>query len=326
MRRKWYLSCVSGSERERSMSAKARWGAGILAPILFAAPVSLFAQLGVDAPTKTCATKYQTHSITVKQYVFATYENDAGACLQVTSAGKVIVRRTSEFPEAFTIGQHADSQSNIPAIASGTDVTGRGHPDMIVSEYTGGAHCCMIHYVFELEPEFKLLPTLNDADDDLAHFQRAADGRYDYITADWTFTYWPDCFACSPSALVKLRWIDDGNGGGFHLAIDKMHKPAPNEKEWNAALSEAQKAVKSHDINSIGTTMWQTVLDLMYSGHSDLAWKFVDELGPKAQQKPLPTLTDFCSLLKKSLYWPDLKPTLKDTPAACANAGPKPSQ
>ncbi len=293
---------------------------------LLATPIPLLAQLGVDAPTRTCATKYGVHSITVKQYVFATYENDAGACLQVMSAGKVIVRRTSEFPEAFTIGQHADSLYNFPPIANGTDVTGRGHPDMIVSEYSGGAHCCMTHYVFELEPQFKLLATLYDADDDLAHFQRAADGRYDYITADWTFAYWPDCFAYSPSALVKLRWIDDNNGGGFHLAIDKMHKPAPTPAQWNRALNDAQKVVKNHNINSIGTTMWQTVLDLIYSGHSDLAWKFVDELGPKAQQKPLPTLTDFCSLLKKSLYWPDLKPTLKDPPAACANAEPKRQQ
>ncbi len=308
------------------MSAKARWGVATLALTCIAAPIPLFAQLGVDAPTATCATRYRTHSITVKQYVFATYENDAGACLQVKSAGKVIVRHTSEFPEAFTIGQHSDSMYNFPPIANGTDVTGRGHPDIIVSEYSGGAHCCMTHYVFELEPQFKLLATLYDADDDLAHFQRAADGHYDYITADWTFAYWPDCFACSPSALVKLRWIDDNNGGGFHLAIDKMQKPAPTPTQWNRALSEAQKAVNNHDINSIGTTMWQTVLNLIYGGHSDLAWKFVDTLGPKAQQKPLPTVSDFCSLLKKSLYWPDLKPTLKDTPAACADAGPKRQQ
>jgi hypothetical protein len=319
---KWYLGCASDLGRERIVNPCARWVTGILAVICFAAPIPLFAQLGVDQPTATCATKYQTHAITVKQYVFATFENDAGACLQVMSGGQVIVRRTSEFPEAFTLGQHADSEYNFPTVANGTDVTGRGHPDMIVSEYSGGAHCCMTHYVFELEPQFKLLATLYDADDDLAHFQRAADGRYNYITADWTFAYWPSCFACSPSALVKLRWTDDKNGGGFHLAIDKMRKPAPTQKEWNTAISEAQKAVKSQDITSIGTTMWQTVLNLIYTGHSDLAWKFVDSLGPKAQQSPLPTLSDFCSLLGQSQFWPDLNPTLKDTPTACADSGP----
>lgn len=33
----------------------------------------------------------------------------------------------------YILGQHADPQSGIPAIKNGTDVTGRGHPDMIVS-------------------------------------------------------------------------------------------------------------------------------------------------------------------------------------------------
>jgi hypothetical protein len=327
MQRRWYLGCVSGLGKERNVSDCARWGTGILAAICLAAPIPLFARVGVDHPAAACATKNLVHSTTVKQYVFATYESDAGACLQVVRAGKVIFRRTLDSQEGFTLGQPADSQGNTPAIAGGTDVTGRGNPDMIVSAFTGGAHCCTFHFVFELQPEFKLLATLDDADDDLSHFERdRQDGHYYYITADWTFAYWPDCFACSPSALVKLRWIDDKNGGGFHLAADKMQKPAPTQKEWNRALSEAQKAVNSHDVNSIGTTMWQTVLNLIYSGHSDLAWKFVDELGPKAQQKPLPTLANFCSLLAKSQFWPDLKPTLKDTPAACANAGPGPSQ
>ena len=84
---------------------------------------------------------------------------------------------------------------------------------MIVSLFTGGAHCCTIHFIFELAPQFKLLATLNDSNDDLAHFERLADGHYYYITADWTFGYWPTCFACSPSALVTLRWTDDAKGG-----------------------------------------------------------------------------------------------------------------
>lgn len=309
------------------MNAYTQWCAEILAVIWLAAPIPLFAQFSVDDPGAACATKNRIHSTTVKQYVFATYGSDAGACLQVMSAGKVIFRRTLDSPQGFTLGQPADPEDNIPAIASGTDVTGRGNPDMIVSAYIGGAHCCTYHFVFELQPEFKLLAMLSDSDDDLSHFERdRQDGHYYYITADWTFAYWPSCFACSPSALVKLRWIDDKNGGGFHLAMDKMLKPDPTQTEWNTALGEAQKSVRNGDLSSIGTTMWQTVLNLIYSGHSDLAWSYVNELGPKAQQKPFPTLADFCSLFKSSPYWPDLKPTLKDPPAACANAGPKRSQ
>ena len=246
--------------------------------------------------------------------------------LKVTSASKVIFRSALDPLQKFTLGQPGDLQYDDSCGSNGTDVTGRGHPDMIVSLYTGGAHCCTTHYVFEVEPAVKLLATLSDADDDLAHFELdSTDQRYSYITADWTFAYWPTCFACSPSALVKLRWKDDA-GGGFHLAMDKMQTPSPNQAEWNKDLSAAQKAVNAGSVDDIGTSMWNTVLNLIYTGHSDLAWKLVDAAGPKAQEKPFPALADFCALLKQSPYWPDLQPTLKNAPAACVGAAPKKTQ
>ncbi|MGO8776154.1 MAG: hypothetical protein ACLQHT_17930 [Terracidiphilus sp.] len=288
--------------------------------LLLAASAVLCAQEAAPNPAAICASRNQQAVATVKGFVFKTYRSNDDGCLQVFSADKVIFRRMEEL--TFTLGQHADPEYNFPAIADGADVTGRGHPDMIVSAYSGGAHCCTMHYVFELQPAFKLLATLNDADDDLAHFQRAGDGRYDYISADWTFAYWPDCFACSPSEVVTLRFVDDAKGGGFHLALDRMKKPAPCPAEWNKRLSAVRKVVNHIGNDTIGTTLWQTVLDLIYTGQSDLAWKFVDAAGPKAQQKPFPSLADFCSLLKQSPYWPDLGPSLQNPPPACTVPAP----
>lgn len=298
----------------------------LVAAVWIATAAGLLAQGPAENPAEACAAKNQTDAATVGQYKFTAYKSSDGACLQVTSGGKTVYSQSVDSFETYTLGQASDAQNNIPAIANGTDVTGRGQPDMIVSLFTGGAHCCSIHYVFELGPQFKLLATLNDSDDDMAHFERLADGHYYYVTADWTFGYWPTCFACSPSELVTLRWTDNAKGGGFHLAMDKMQTPAPTTAQWNQQLSAAQTVVAASDADSIGTTMWQTVLNLIYGGHADLAWKFVDALGPKAQQSPLLTLADFCSVLKMSPYWPDLQPTLKDTPATCANAPAKPSQ
>jgi hypothetical protein len=311
---------------KREMSNRMLVRCGVLvAAVWVAAATGVLAQGPAENPAEACAAKNQTSATTVGQYQFAAYKSNDGACLQVTSGGKTIYTQSVDSFETYTLGQPGDAQDNIAAIANGTDVTGRGQPDMVVSLYTGGAHCCSIHVVFELQPTFKLLATLNDSDDDMAHFERLADGHYYYVTGDWTFGYWPTCFACSPSAVVTLRWTDDAKGGGFHLAMDKMQTPAPTTAEWNKELGNAQKVVTAGDADSIGTTMWQTVLNLIYGGHSDLAWKFVDALGPKAQQKPLPALGDFCSLLKTGPYWPDLQPTLKDTPASCANAKANPS-
>ena len=320
-----YLGLNQGVAMKREMSYRALVSSALVAAVWVTCAVGLVAQGPAENPAEACAAKNQTDAATVGQYVFTAYQSSDGACLQVTSGGKVLYSHSVDSFETFTLGQKEDAQDDIAAIANGTDVTGRGQPDMIVSLFTGGAHCCSIHYVFELGPQFKLLATLDDTNDDLAHFEREADGRYDYVTADWTFGYWPTCFACSPSELVTLRWMGDANGGGFHLAMDKMQTPAPTAAQWNKELSAAQKDVDSSDADYIGRTMWQTVLDLIYTGHSDLAWKFVDALGPKAQQSPLPTLGDFCGLLKQDTYWPDLQPTLVDVPAACANAPLKPS-
>lgn len=75
-------------------------------------------------------------------------------------------------------------------------------------------------------------------------------------------------------------------------------------------------------VNFLPQDLWQEILDLLYTGHSDLAWKFLAEVGRKAQQNPYPDLADFCSTLKTSPYWSELEPTLKDVPKQCAAAEP----
>jgi hypothetical protein len=287
--------------------------------VLAAGPLQ--AQTAAADPAAACSAKNQSDSAKVGTFTFIAYASDAGACLQVVSGGKVVFRHAVDSFQSFTLGQPAVAEDNIPAVANGTDVTGRGHPDMIVSLFSGGAHCCTSHLVFELAPAFRLLATINDADDDLAHFELdPRDHRYNYYTADWTFAYWPTCFACSPSELVILRYADDANGGAFHLALDRMRKAAPSPAQWSAEVAAVHTAVTKSAVDDIGQALWGVVLDLIYAGHSDLAWKFVDAAGPAAQQKPFPALSDFCSLLKKSPYWPDLAPTLQDPPPACIGA------
>ena len=279
-----------------------------------------------DDPTAICQREQEKESAVVRGFVFKTYEDDIEdpACLQVFHDGKVVFRE-AESAKHYYLGQPAERKWKIPFIENGRDVTGRGHPDMIVSQWSGGAHCCTTHYVFELEPDFKLIATIDDRDYSVAHFERD-DGHYIYKTADWTFAYWPSCFACSPSTQVVLRFTSQ-NGGGFHLALDKMKRPRPTKAEWEGKLREVQKVLSDEGPQvEIGRTQWQFVLDLIYSGHSDLAWKFLDDTGPKAQAGDLPKLAEFCSIFMESPYWPDIAPTLLNAPPECSNAIPKSSE
>jgi hypothetical protein len=295
--------------------------------MMFLGPKHLLkAQFPAENPAAACSRDHMKNTAKVGQFVFMSYsDKDAGtACLQILSDGKVIFRRTNDNGGDFIIGQPADKDLKVTAIANGTDITGRGHPDMIVAHFTGGAHCCQMHYVFELEPTFRLLATLDAEDDDLAHFADLdSNHHYYYIAADWTFAYWPGSFAGSPSAPVVLQFVDDTKGGGYHLALDKMHRPEPTPEEWRKSLRDARQTFATDSLwLDGGVTIWQTVLNLIYSGHSDLAWKFVDESWPAKTKGKNDGLDDFCSILKSSPYWPDIEPTVQNAPPACANAKP----
>jgi hypothetical protein len=296
--------------------------------LLIGLSAPLVAQEPADDPESACSDEHSNETAKVGQFTFKTYEGDEdGSCLQIVRGGTVLFQRTLNSPHGYTLGQSADKDSNAPAIANGTDITGRGHPDMIVAFNTGGAHCCSYHYVFELEPDFRLVATLKDMDDDLAHFEPTGKGTpYEYLTADWTFAYWPTCFSCSPSAPVILKFVDDGKGGSYHLYLDRMRRPAPTSTEWRQALKDARQAIEDGPASlNIGTTLWDTVLNLIYSGHSDLAFKFYDEAWPAEVEGKSDWMEDFYSRLKTSPYWHDLRSTIRNAPRSCASARPEPS-
>jgi hypothetical protein len=286
------------------------------------------AQQPVPQPAP-CTQVLLKNSVTVNGLVFRNYQgqsiDDAG-CVKVFRNGEVIFQLADPDVLQYSLGQPANRQYGIPPVLNGTDVTGRGHPDMIVTAWTGGAHCCSRHYIFELEPKFRLLARLEDADDDLAHFADLKhDRHYYYLAADWTFAYWQASFADSPSVAVILKFVPDNDSGSFHLALDRMEKPAPTPNQWKTAVAMGRGAFGENNPVSggIGSELWGQMLDWIYSGHSDYAWKLFDRAWPADKPGKDAFLGDFCSVLKTSPYWPDLESTVKEMPLTCAQAKPR---
>jgi hypothetical protein len=304
----------------------------LFSAILLIVPATFcIAQDPVDNPNAVCSLSNLKDATRVDGYIFRTYKSgDDDTCFQVLREGKILFRRTNDNDGWYKIGQPEDKKWKVPAIANGADITGRGHPNMIVSWWSGGAHCCLTQYVFELEPKFNLLATLNAEDTWPAYFADLdKNGHYYYIAEDWTFAYCFGSFAGSLNHSIVLHYVDDGKVGGFHLAIDKMQAPAPTDNEWQNALGNVRGELlndRANQSNDLERVVWQEVMDLIYTGHSDLAWKFLDEIGPKVQTGDHMDLASFCSTLKTSPYWSDLAPTLKNTPTACANAQPDKSK
>jgi hypothetical protein len=65
------------------------------------------------------------------------------------------------------------------------------------------------------------------------------------------------------------------------------------------------------------------MLDLIYTGHSDLGWKLFDGAWPAQRAGKDKFLGDFCTQLRTSPYWADLKKGIPSAPPACSVAGPK---
>jgi hypothetical protein len=273
-----------------------------------------------------CSRSSLANSASVGQFVFRTYKNDTSGetCVQVLSKGRVVFRRTNDNGGGYKLGQKADPDSGAKAIVNGTDLTGRGHPDMTVSAWGGGAHCCLVQYVFELEPVFRLLATIDAKDDDYSHFADL-DGKaqYYYLTTDWTFAYWPGSFAGSPTAPVVLKYESDAGGGGYHLALNKMKANAPTAAEWEERLRAARKTFpeEASEVYQSGP-FWGMVLKLIYSGNPRYGWKLLAEAWPANGQNKKVLEVDFCSILKSSPYYADLDTPMEGAPPICIQAKP----
>lgn len=291
-------------------------------------PHLLHAQDPVTNPREICKAKFLAQSAKIAGVLFQTFTSTAAgeSCLRVSQDGKTLLLRTADNDSEYTLGQKPDAGAHIPAIPPGTDITGRGHPEVIVSEWTGGAHCCLYDYVYQVTPRFRLVATLAGADDDESHFgQLDSTGRWYFFTADWTFAYWYGSFAGSPVKEVVLQFIDDPSGGHYHLALDKVRRPAPSAEEWEKiqqAVRDDIAKIQQGYVSDIRSSLWQSVLYLIYTGQSDLAWKLIDEAGPVAPSGNNPTLSDFCGTLKTSPYWPDLHPSIAHMPKTCRDAKP----
>ena len=89
---------------------------------------------------------------------------------------------------------------------SGTDINGDGIPDLIIEEYTGGAHCCSSTVIYAVtglaKPYFKVdTEHCSGRLKDLDH-----DGRMEFITCDASFAYAYCPYADSPRPDVVYRY------------------------------------------------------------------------------------------------------------------------
>jgi hypothetical protein len=246
----------------------------------------------------------------------------------------VYVQKSKRKGEKFFIGTMYKDDPDATLVKMGMDVTGDGQPNLVISEWLGGANCCLTLHIFEIGPTFKKLGTIDAGYGDSGpHFLSPAKDSNTTDDAvqihDWTFANWNTDFADSPAPKVILRYSDNA----YRIAPDLMRTAPPSPSD----LATRASTVKNYPPSAKGgewpraqvsPDLWSTMLDLIYSAHADEAWKFLDEAWPPKVNGKDKFATDFRTQLAKSKYWPAVEAmnSAKPPPAKTAQSeSPSPS-
>ena len=89
---------------------------------------------------------------------------------------------------------------------------GNSQPEVVVSFYTGGAHCCSSTSVITSNKDGRLWQTVDVGEFDggpMLATDLNGDGRYEFSTRDNAFLYAFACYACSEAPL-ELLTVENG--------------------------------------------------------------------------------------------------------------------
>lgn len=194
----------------------------------------------------------------------------------------------------------------------GDDITGDGIPNLAVM-YSGGGNSSFNQscYVFSLGDQFRLIQCLPQG----KFVDINQDGKLDCIAYQPGFTFWHACHAGSPLPQIVYEYCDNE----YLLAPALMYQPLPKEEEINKTIEEVKRRcakIKKTKWDAhcwhneevyLDSSVWSYMLKLMFSGHPDEAYDFLDRVWPEGEKGKSSFIYDFEEPLNRTI-WPALAP------------------
>jgi hypothetical protein len=254
-----------------------------------------------------------TDEVTIGRYVVRTYRDAGhdGGSWEILADGRRVLAGEGW---CFGIGRMWDDASDEdPERLVGRDINGDGAPEVVLYEWTGGAHCCFVARVVWLGPRCRVLAEIEGRHSVPRFLDCDGDGVMEVVVHDWTFAYWPECFATSPAPRVVLRW----NGDSYVADGVLTATASPPLPQLRARADEIRH--RGWTGHGIPKELFGTALDLMYGGHEDLGWQFIGWAW-KPDVTPDPDLlNELSEFLAQSPYWRELQ---RQRRAAPGRGGP----
>lgn len=197
------------------------------------------------------------------------------------------------------IGNHFDESLKGKDPHSGKDLTGNEIPDLILTKWNGGAHCCNFLGVFEMANDgLKKLITIDGG----SYYFQIKDFDGDKIPEiefwDWPIDYQFNSFADSAQGRVLLKFIE----GKYQVASGLMYKKRPSNKKLIEIKNEIKKSFKDMG-DRVPYELLSIMMELSYTGYKELALRIAEETWPKERDDLKKFKTEFRSALRNSKYW-----------------------
>lgn len=171
-------------------------------------------------------------------------------------------------------------------------------PDLIVTAYAGGAHCCYTVHVISIDGSVvdEKIP-IRDSELELDSSATPPGLRF----YDFAFAYWNAAFADSPAPLVVVAW--DREARRYRPNIAAMRQPAPDEATLAASGAEMRAKLAAAPPDRPDPALWGHMLDLIYAGNAAAALRFFDVAWPPDRPGKAAFLADFTRHLRSGELW-----------------------
>ena len=229
---------------------------------------------------------------------------DGSGCFEILKAGKqVFFQKGFEFGVGNVLEDYSDYTNTL--VTMGNSINSDGQPNLVISEFTGGAHCCFNYYIFQIGEKFRCVDQIETLDGESDFKDLRGDGNLELVMYDWTFAYFGSAGFAESAPEVILSYQDRT----YLPDLNLMSKPAPTEREietWAGGFkAQFRDAVKFEEDQkwTAPPEMWEKMLDLIYSGNMGSAWRLCDLSWPADHPGKELFLNEFKQRLKSSPYY-----------------------
>lgn len=244
----------------------------------------------------------------VNMYTIRTYRKASdGGSFEILKSNRRVFGKHGGI---FEIGNRGDIALNPKLNLIGGDLTGNGKANLIVYEWPGGNHCCSTIFIFEIDEEFIQLIEIDGKDGTPRLADIDGDAVPEILVYDMTYSYYPYSFVGSPTPLVILQWKEKLYMVAPHLMT--YSAPSIQELESEAAkIRNSEEWVSGPDLKynpcNIPSGLFNGALDLMYAGHEDLGWKFIEMAWTEKFPIDHGVLNELRIIMASSPYWRELQ-------------------